>query len=148
MGSGFFMFALLISAVFEPSIRLLHALQALIYVAVIVLTRRNSAWGFGAGCIIGAFWNYIFIRGAAADIWAFIMGRVARPDMAIQLAATVAHFLLIVACIAGFARLKPDAKRWTVFFAGGIMAVSYLVLLMVTLRPQYIPLLKRCFGMS
>jgi hypothetical protein len=31
------MFALILSAVFEPSIRLLHALQLLIYVAVIVL---------------------------------------------------------------------------------------------------------------
>lgn len=29
------------------------------YIAVIVLTRKNSAWGFGAGCIIAAFWNYI-----------------------------------------------------------------------------------------
>jgi hypothetical protein len=142
------MFALLISAVFVPSLRLLHALQALIYVAVIVLTRRNSAWGFGAGCFIAAFWNYIFLRGAAADVLAFITGRVLRPDVAIQLAATVAHFLLILACLTGFLRLKPLPKQWSAFVAGGIMAVSYLVVLMVTLRPQYIPLLKRCIGMS
>jgi hypothetical protein len=37
---------------------MLHALQALIYIAVIFLTRRNSAWGFGAGCVIAALWNY------------------------------------------------------------------------------------------
>src|ERR1700674_463560 len=58
IGAGFFIFALVLSAVFDPSIRLLHALQALIYVAVIVLTRRDSAWGFGAGVIISALWNY------------------------------------------------------------------------------------------
>ena len=54
VGSGCFIFALFLSAVFDPKIRLLHTLQALIYFAVIVLTRRNSAWGFGAGCIIAA----------------------------------------------------------------------------------------------
>jgi antibiotic biosynthesis monooxygenase (ABM) superfamily enzyme len=47
VGAGLFIAALLLSAVFEPRIRLLHLLQALIYVAVIVLTRRGSAWGFG-----------------------------------------------------------------------------------------------------
>ena len=58
IGAGFFIFALIVSAVFDPTIRLLHALQALIYATVIVFTRRNSAWAFGAGCIISALWNY------------------------------------------------------------------------------------------
>ena len=59
VGAGLFIFALVVSAIFDPTIRVLHAFQMLIYVAVIVLTRRGSAWGFGAGYIIGAFWNYI-----------------------------------------------------------------------------------------
>ncbi len=145
--AGFFGLALFIAACFVPSIRLLHAFQALIYVAIIFLTRRNSAWGFGAGCIIGAFWNYIFIRGAAVDIWAFLAGRIIRPDVALQLAATVAHFVLIIACAVGFLRLKPGAKQWATFLAGGAVAVSYLLLLTITMRPEYIPLLKKCFGM-
>ena len=58
LGAGFFIFALILSAVFDPKIRMLHALQALIYVAVIVLSRRSSAWGFGAGTFIAALWNY------------------------------------------------------------------------------------------
>ena len=145
--AGSFILALFIAACFAPSIRLLHALQALIYIAVIFLTRRNSSWGFGAGCIIAAFWNYIFIRGAAPDIWALLTGRATRPDVALQLAATVAHFLLIIACAAGFMRLKPGAKQWGMFLAGGVVAVTYLLVLMITLRPEYIPLLKKCFGM-
>jgi hypothetical protein len=56
---AFFIFALFLSAVFEPAIRVLHFLQALICVAVVVLTRRNSPWGYGAGVIVSAFWNYI-----------------------------------------------------------------------------------------
>ena len=75
IGAGFFIFALILSAVFDPRIRLLHALQALIYVAVIVLTRRDSAWGFGAGTIISALWNYTniffttFIRAGLVQLW-------------------------------------------------------------------------------
>src|SRR5262245_32597722 len=56
VGAVLFVFALLVSAVFEPKIRILHTLQALIYFALIALTRRNSAWGYGAGYIISAFW--------------------------------------------------------------------------------------------
>jgi hypothetical protein len=145
--AGFFTLALFIAALFQPSLRLLHAFQALIYVSVVFLARRNSAWGFGAGCIIAAFWNYIFIRGAAVDIWAFLTGRVIRPDVALQLAATVAHFLLIIACTEGFLLSRPGAKQWTKFLGGGVIAVGYLVLLMITMRPQYIPLLERCFGL-
>jgi hypothetical protein len=147
VSAGFFTLALFFAACFVPSIRLLHAFQALIYVAVIYLTRRKSPWGFGAGCIIGAFWNYIFLRGAAVDVRAFLTGRVIRPDVGLQLAATVAHFVLIVACAAGFWRLKPSANDWAKFLGAGILAIGYLLLLMITMRPEYIPLLKRCFGM-
>jgi hypothetical protein len=59
VGAGSFILALIVSAVFDPSIRVLHVLQALIYIIVIVLTRKYNAWGFGAGCIIAVFWNYI-----------------------------------------------------------------------------------------
>jgi hypothetical protein len=94
------------------------------------------------------FWNYVFIRGTAADIWKFLTGRVMRPDLPVQLAATAAHFLLIAACAAGFSRLQPGGKQWARFLAGGMVAVSYLLLLMITLRPEYIPLLKKCFGIQ
>jgi len=59
VGAGCFIFALILSAVFDARIRVLHVLQALIYVVVIVLTRKSSAWGFGAGCIIAAFWKQL-----------------------------------------------------------------------------------------
>ena len=42
VGAGFFIFALIVSAVFDPTIRLLHMLQALIYVAVIVAPSPRS----------------------------------------------------------------------------------------------------------
>ena len=68
VGVGLFILALTLSAIFVPSLRLLHLFQSLIYVAVIVLTRRNSAWGFGMGVIIAVFWNglNLFVQTQAA----------------------------------------------------------------------------------
>jgi hypothetical protein len=57
LGTGLFIFALVGSAVAVPQLRLLHAFQALIYVAVILLARRDSASGFGAGTAIAVAWN-------------------------------------------------------------------------------------------
>ena len=146
-GSIYFMSALFIAAVFEPDIRLLHTFQALIYVAVIVLTRRNSAWGFGIGCLNGIFWNYIFIVGAADKIWLLLTVQLFRTDLVLQTIATVANFMIIIACITAFIRLKPDAKRWSAFVTGGILAIGCLILIIVIMRPLYIPLLKKVFGL-
>ena len=151
-GAGFFIFALFLSAVFEPGIRVLHTLQALIYIGVIVLTRRNSAWGFGAGCVIAAFWNYInlfittFIRNGFEQISILLRtGQLQRPDLALAVIAAAGHFLLIIACLAGFFRQQPGVKQWLQFLAGGTLAVGYFVVIIITAGPQYIGLLKRVF---
>ena len=57
LGAGLFIFALVGSAVAIPQLRLLHAFQALIYVAVILLARKNRASGFGACITIAVVWN-------------------------------------------------------------------------------------------
>jgi hypothetical protein len=152
VGASFFLFALFLSAVFEPKIRVLHALQALIYCAVIVLTRRNSAWGLGAGCIIAAFWNYInlfvttFIKNGLQQFSVLIQtGQLPRPDLALAVVAASGHFLLIIACLAGFLRQRPGIRQWGQFLGGGILAVVYLVVIIITTAPQYIGLLKRVF---
>jgi hypothetical protein len=129
---------------------MLHALQLLIYVAVIVLTRRDSAWGFGAGTIISAFWNYgnifftTFFRGGLEQFGVLLRtGQLHRPDLMVAVIAVAGHLLLIVACLAGFLRLRPRAMQWGQFLAGGVLAVGYFMLIIVTTGPQYIPLMKR-----
>jgi len=152
LGAGFFIFALALSAVFDPKIRVLHALQALLYVAVILLTRRRSAWGFGAGFTIAAFWNYInlfvttFVRAGVTQLSILVRtGHLHRPDLAIAVVAAAGHFLMIVACLAGFLRQRPDAGKWGQFVTGGALAVGYFALIIITTGPQYIGLLKRVF---
>ena len=148
LGAIFFIFALFVAAVFEADLRVLHAFQALIYVAIIVLTRRNNALGFGAGCLISVFWSYIFVAAARADIWALITGHTFRPDIALQLAAVGAHALIFVACIVGFLRLRPQRVNWVQFFTGGSIAIVYLLLLAALLRPEILPRIESAFGLS
>ncbi|WP_114206329.1 hypothetical protein [Acidisarcina polymorpha] len=75
VGAGLFLLALLVSAVLDPELRVLHSLQALIYVAVIVLARRDSAWGYGAGFSIAVLWNLMslfathLIQAGAISLW-------------------------------------------------------------------------------
>lgn len=153
-GAGFFIFALILSAVFDPKIRVLHALQTLIYVAVIVLARRGSAWGFGAGAFIAALWNYTnlfvttFIKAGLEQLSILLhSGQLKRPDLLIAVVAAAGHFLLIAACLAGFLRSRPGPRELAQFFAGGVVAVVYFVAIIVWTGPQYVGLIKRVFGL-
>jgi hypothetical protein len=143
IGAGLFIVALALSAGLIPQLRLLHFLQALIYVAVIVLTRRNSPWGFGAGVIVPTAWNCLglfithLIQGGAIELWiALHTGHVTRPDTLAVLLGGVAHFLLITACLAGFLQLRPGRKQWAQFFGGGLLAMGYFALIIVTTAPH------------
>lgn len=121
-GRELFILALLLSALFDPRIRILHTLQALIYIAVIVLTRRNMSWGFGAGFFIAAFWNYTnlfittFVCGGWDQLHLFLTsGHVSHPDRIVALIASGGHFLMIVGCLPGIFLLRPNAQTWIRF---------------------------------
>jgi hypothetical protein len=143
LGVGLFLLALLLSAVFVPQLRVLHLFQALIYVAVIVLTRRNSPWGFGVGVIIPTAWNCLnlfvthLFQAGAGQFWSLVRtGHVSRPETLMVMVGGVAHFLLIIACMAGFIQLQPRRKQWGQFFAGGFLALAYFALIIVTAAPR------------
>jgi hypothetical protein len=142
VGSAIFVFALAVAAIFAPQWRVLHVLQALIYVAVVVLARRNSAWGFGAGVFIGAFWNVLVLfrspigLQAVAGVGALIHGGPApRPDVMLQAFAACGNFLIIAACLVGFFRTRPGARQWGQFAAGGVLAIGYLLAMVFTVGP-------------
>jgi len=143
IGSGLFIFALTVSAILVPQLRVLHFFQALIYVVVAVLTLRNSAWGFGAGVIIAAAWNCLnlfvthLMQAGAGQFWSLLTtGHVRRPDTLMVMVGGMAHFLLIVACLTAFLQLPRGMKRWGRFFAGGLLALAYLALIVATTVPR------------
>jgi hypothetical protein len=143
IGVGLFVFALAGSAFLVPQLRLLHVLQALIYVAVLALARRNSPWGFGIGVIIPTAWNclnlfvtHLFQKGAT-QFWSLVRtGHVSQPVPMLVMVGGVAHFLLIIACMAGFLQLRPRGKQWGKFFAGGFLALGYFALIIAIARPR------------
>jgi len=141
IGSLIFIFALAISAYFEPQWRVLHVLQGSIYVVVIVLTRRQSTWGYGAGALIATFWNWIALfrspvgsEGVKA-IASVVHGGTPDPSALIQLFAACGHFLIIVACVAGFLRLRPTGRQWGEFIGGGVLAIALLLVMAFTVGP-------------
>jgi hypothetical protein len=142
VGSLIFVFALTVSAFFEPQWRVLHFLQALPYVAVVVFTRRRSAWGFGAGVLTAVFWNILVLlrspvgpEGIQAIESLLRTGQVQRPDVLLQLFAAAGHFLIILACLVGFFRLRPAPRHWGQFAAGGALAIGYLLVMAFTMGP-------------
>ena len=149
-----FIFILALSAVYDRSIRVLHFFQALIYVAAAILAWRRSAWGYGAGCIIAAFWNWsnivhtTFIANGLRELaQVFQTGRVSKPDQLISVVAAAAHFVLIASCLIGYFQIKPRSWREPMkFLGGGLLAVGYFAGIIIVFGPQYIPLLRRVFG--
>jgi hypothetical protein len=143
VGGGLFLLALAGSAVIIPQLRLLHLLQALIYVAVFILTRRNSPWGFGAGTIIAIAWNSLSIfithlfQAGVGQFWIFLHGdHITRPDTLMVTIGGIGHFILIIACVAGFLELRPTRRNWAQFFGGAFLVLAYMALIIATTAPR------------
>ena len=152
VGAGLFVVALYVSAVFDPTIRLLHALQSLIYIAVVVLVRGNSPWGYGAGFFISGFWNSMnvfvtsFVQEGFEELALLLQtGQLARPDLLVSVVAFTGHCLLFVACFVAYLRAPQPRRGVFKFVGGGLVAIGYFVLIIVTTGPQYIPLLRILF---
>src|SRR5271155_5085309 len=151
IGVGLFLLALALSVVFVPQLLYLHLLQSLIYVAVLVLTQRNSPWGYGIGVIVPTAWNclnlfvtHLFQKGAAqfsslvhtGQFWLLLRtGQVSHPETMTVTVGGAAHFLIIGTCVAGFLHLRPRGKQWAKFFGGGILALAYFALIIAIAAP-------------
>jgi hypothetical protein len=148
IAAALFTVALIVSAVVLPELRLLHLLQALIYVAIVILARRNSMWAIGAGLTIAVVWNglNLFVthnmqRGMTL-LWSLLQtGHVRElgphpivPMMV--LLGGIGHFVLIAACLAAlFDRRIADKTPWKMV-AGGISVLAYFALIIVVSAPR------------
>jgi hypothetical protein len=142
-GAGLFILALLGSAVAVPQLRWLHAFQALIYVAVILLGRRNNAMGLGAGTTIAVAWNSLewlgphLIQAGAHQFWSLMStGHIRRLDTLMVFIGAIAHIVLLVACVAAFIQLRPKQKDWRKFLVGGLLVLAYFAAIVAVLRPH------------
>jgi hypothetical protein len=138
VGAALFTVALIVSAVVVPQLRLLHCLQAIIYVAVVILARHNSMWGIGASVTTAVVWNSLNLfvthnmqRGAAA-FWSFLQTGLVRDLVPMMvLLGGIGHFVLIAACLAALIDRRIEDKTLWKLIAGGVVAVAYLALIVI-----------------
>ena len=148
IAAALFTVALIVSAVVIPELRLLHALQAIIYVAIVILARSNSMWAIGAGLAIAVVWNghSLFVshsmqRGMTV-LWSLLqtghmreLGPTPIVPMMVLLGG-IGHFVLIGSCLAAlFDRRIDDKKPWKMV-AGGVAVLAYFVLIIVVSDPR------------
>jgi hypothetical protein len=142
IGAALFLVALLISALVVPQLRLLHLLQAFIYVAIIILARRNNVFALGAGITIAVAWNCLnlfvthLIQAGALAFWSFVRtGQIRRLDTMMVTLGGIGHFVLIIACVAALIQ-TTDSKKWWKFLVGGLMTLGYFALIVAIARPR------------
>jgi hypothetical protein len=148
IGAALFTVALIVSAVVVPELRLLHVLQALIYVAIVILARSNSMWAIGAGLTIAVVWNgnALFVthnmqRGVTV-LWSLLQTGQMRelgphpivPMMV--LLGGIGHFVLIIACLAALFDPRIDDKKPWKMVAGGISVLAYFALIIIVSAPR------------
>ena len=108
----------------------------MIYVAVIVLAHRKTAWGFGAGFAIGTLWNSFslfvthLIQTGAINLWTWVRGGHIEHDQLVPMMVTlggIGHFILMAACLFAVLRNSAESRRWWNFAGGGAVAVAYFM---------------------
>ena len=143
IGATLFIVALTVSALVVPQLRLLHFLQALIYIAVVILALRNNMWGFGAGVTIAVIWNSLqlfvnhLVQAGAVAIWHFLStGQVRRLDTMMVTLGCIGHFILIFACLAASVEDRATDRKWWKFAGGGAIAAAYFALIVAVALPR------------
>jgi hypothetical protein len=143
IGAALFLSALLLSAVLVPDLRILHSFQALIKVAVVVLERSYSAWGYGAGFAIAIVWNGMslfithLIQAGAVAFWLSL--RTGHAEQLVPMTVTlggVGHFILIFTTILAVLRFNAETRKWWKFAGGGVLSIAYFSLLVVFFKPH------------
>jgi hypothetical protein len=143
IGAALFLIALTVSAWVVPQLRLLHLLQALIYVAVVILARRNNVFALGAGFTIAVAWNCLeffgphLIQAGAVMFWSFLhTGQVQHLETMMVPIGGIGHFILIIACLTALFHQTTDTKKWWKFIAGSVLVLGYFALIVAIARPR------------
>ena len=143
IGAGLFLVALAVSALVVPQLRLLHLLQAFIYVAVVIFARRDNIYALGAGFTIAVAWNCLetfgphLMQAGAVMFWSFLhTGQVQHLETMMVPIGGIGHFILIIACLTALFHQTTDTKKWWKFIAGGVLVLGYFALIVAIARPR------------
>jgi hypothetical protein len=146
-----FIGVLAVSAYWDPSIRILHAVESLPYLMAGVLCLRRRKPGYALGLAGGVFWLWTagflttFIRNGFERLEMLLRtGSVDRPDILIAVPAAVATAGLALSSAIGYARL-PN-KSWrdvAVLAAACVMVPVFFLAIFAAFAPQYLQMFRR-----
>src|SRR5882724_6604534 len=132
---GIFIGILALAAWWDPSIRWLHAFQALLYVAI----ATAGFWNYTT-----LFLNNFFHAGREQLSILLSTGQLPRPDLLIAVPAVAAHFVMIGCCLWGYVRLpEKDWRDVGRAAACTALSVGYFALIMALFQPRYLGLFTR-----
>ena len=137
---------LIVSAIWDPSIRWLHFFQALMYLAAMWLSLRRNLWGYFIGLSAAGLWAYsnlfvstFFVNGLQQLALWIRNGHLARPDLLIAVPAWLANLLVVIGCVWGYLQLRRkavgDLGRFVVAFS---LTTGFFALDMAVFQPRYL----------
>lgn len=150
VGCSVFIFVLLLSAVWDPSIRWLHFFQAWMYIAALWLSLRKNRWGYFIGFSAAGLWAYsnlfvstFFVNGLQQlALWVHT-GHLNRPDLLIAIPAWLANGLVVIGSTWAYSQLSRkkiiDLSKFLLSFA---LTTGFFALDMALFQPRYLPLFR------
>lgn len=143
-----------IAAYWDSTIRVLHAFEALPYMAAAVLCLRQRKSGYLLGLASGAFWLWTagtlttFIRNGFERVAMLLRtGHVDRPDVLIAAPAACVTGGLVVFSLWGYFRIRN--KSWSdlgLLVAISGMVTAFFIAIFAAFAPHYLGMFKPLFG--
>ena len=153
--SSIFVIILGIAAYWDPTIRVLHAFEALPYVAVAMLSLRRNRFAYPLGFVSGGFWLWTagflttFIRNGFERLAMLVRtGGVDRVDILIAAPAAIATGGLALLSLIGYTQQPAKSRRDIALFIAALVIVpAFFIAIFAAFAPQYLgmftPLVRR-----
>jgi hypothetical protein len=144
--AALFVAILALAAYFDPSIRVLHAFEALPYLLAAALCLRQNKFGYALAFVSGAFWLWTagfltsFIRNGFERVAMLARtGAVDRVDILIAVPAALATGGLVLFSLFGYAGLRNKSWRdLPLLLAAAILVPAFFVAIFYAFAPQYL----------
>lgn len=143
-----------LAAYWDPTIRVLHAFEALPYAGAAVLSLRRRKSGYLLGIASGAFWLWMggvlttFVRNGFERVAMLVQtGSVDRVDVLIAAPAACATAGLVLFSLWGYARMPQKSWRDLAWLVAALALVAgFFLAIFAILKPQYLGMFTRLVG--
>jgi len=145
-----FVVILAVSAFWDPTIRVLHLFEALLYAGVAALCIRRMKIGYALGVASGAFWLWsawgltTFVKNGFQMLALSIrIHQLRRPDLLIAVPAWASMVTLVVLSVWGYAGLSRKSIRDLGLFVLAFVAVAaFYVAIEAAFTPRFLEMFK------